>query len=101
MPARTDADGFLYFNDAQLYRSAMRRCATRLPSYAGALDEAERVLADARSRYAARGGRPDRPDLARIYTRSDRELAADLARQSPPEVEAACAQLVTYHRNNV
>ncbi len=99
--ARLDPDGFLYFNDAALYRSAMTRCAARLPAYADELANARTVFTDARTRYAAKGGRPDRADLARIYTRSDRELAADLARQSPAAVEAACARLATYHSRNV
>ena len=98
--ARPDPDGFLYFNDAALYRSAMRRCAARLPDYADEVAEAERVFADARARYAARGGRPDRTDLMRIYTRSDRELAADLARQSDTEIAEGCPRLADYHRDN-
>ncbi len=98
--ARPDPDGFLYFNDAALYRSAMTRCAARLPAYGDDLETARAIFTDARTRYAAKGGRPDRADLARIYARSDRELAADLARQSPAEVEAACARLAAYHSRN-
>ena len=99
--ARPDPDGFLYFNDAALYRSAMRRCAARLPDYADEAAEAERVLADARTRYAARGGNPNRADLARIYARSDRELAAQVAAQSPAEAASACERLAVYHARNV
>ena len=100
VPPRADADGFLYFNDAALYRSAMRRCAARLPDYADEVAEAERVFDEARARYAGRGGRPDRADLASLYARSDRELAADLGRQSDAEVAAACTRLADYHRRN-
>lgn len=97
---RVDADGFLYFNDAALYRSAMRRCAGRSSDFASELASAERVFADARNRYVSRGGNPDRADLTRIYARSDRELAADFARQSDAETAAACVRLAAYHRRN-
>ena len=99
--SRADADGFLYFNDAALYRSAMARCAARLPDYADEAAAAERVFAEARARYAARGGNPDRADLARIYTRSDRELSAELRDHTNAEITAACERLAIYHSRNV
>lgn len=99
--ARPDPDGFLFFNDAALYRSAMARCTARLPDYADELADAERSFADASIRYAARGGDPERADLERLYARSDRELAADFARRSDVEVETACRRLAPYHRGNM
>ena len=95
--APSDPDGFLYFNDAATYRSAMRRCAARLPAYEDAKARAESTYVDAAARYRSKGGDPDRADLARIFARSDRELAAEIARQSPTEREAGCARLADYH----
>ena len=99
--ARPDPDGFLYFNDAALYASAMTRCAARLPDYADEKLEADRVLAGASARYKEKGGNPDRADLRRLYAGSDRALAADLARQTPEQTAQGCVRLADYHRRAV
>lgn len=96
----SDPDGFLFFNDAALYRSAMRRCAARLPGFAPEKAKADTVFASAAERYRAKGGNPERRDLARLFAQTDTAMGRDLDRAGG-DVETACARLRDYHAGNV